>query len=911
MDFLSGLSFGSPLILAALIVLPAIWWLLRVTPPMPRRVVFPPLRLLLGLSGKEETPARTPWWLLLLRLVAAALVIVALAEPLFGRGPQIAGQGPVLLFIDNGWTAAANWDARQAVIADVLRSATQQGRAVAIVPTADVPDVSLMDAGRAARIAQALTPEPWLPDRRRAVDAVVRARFAQKPQIVWLSDGIEDGQAGTTADALAEAGSLQIYGDPPGKGTLALLSPTNRANGFDLTVMRADTTGARGGEVNALGSHEEMLATTHFRFADGEARAQAHIRLPLEVRNETTRIAVVNSDSAGAVQLLGGGGARRAVGLVAAGANEDTQPLLSDTYYLERALAPYADVRKGTVSDLLARNISVLILADIGKITGSDYDKVAKFVSGGGLMIRFAGERMTNGTDDLVPVKLRVGGRYLGGALAWAEPQRLAPFSDTSPFAGLTIPKDVSVKRQVLAEPSVELADRSWARLADGTPLVTAEARGKGFIVLFHITAGPSWSSLPISGLYVDMMRRLLALSGGARPSDMKSAVTLPPVLTIDGFGHPRRPPAEALPIRAADIGRTEVSPSHPPGLYGVAGTEDALNAVRADTVLLPIGDIGHPVMAYAQTKVVALAPWLLAIAAALLFLDAILSLWMRGYLSRLRMARVATPMLALLFVLHGQDARADDAFDLKAATDTRLAYVITGLPDVDDMSKAGLTGLGVQLRQRTSYEPQDPMGVDITKDDLSFFPLLYWPMDPREKDLSPEALSKISDYMRNGGTILFDTRDLTLGSARGANSPGEQTLRRLIAKLDLPPLEPVPADHVLTKAFYILNDYPGRWDGGKVWVEALPPADPNAGPAPARGGDGVSPVIIGGNDWAAAWAINPQGAPLVDVVPGGERQRELAYRFGVNLVMYTFTGNYKAYQVHVPALLDRLGKGQ
>jgi hypothetical protein len=321
------------------------------------------------------------------------------------------------------------------------------------------------------------------------------------------------------------------------------------------------------------------------------------------------------------------------------------------------------------------------------------------------------------------------------------------------------------------------------------------------------------------------------------------------------------------------------------------------------------MGDLGRPILEYAQTAVVALAPFLLMIVMALLFLDAAISLWMRGYLSRLRFARSAAVVLALFFMLHVRDARADDAFDLKAATDTRLAYVVTGLGDVDDMSKAGLTGLGNQLRQRTSYEPLDPMGVDVARDDLSFFPFLYWPMDPREKDLSPEALSKISDYMRNGGTILFDTRDLTLGAAQGPSSPGEQTLRRLLAKLDLPPLEPVPSDHVLTKAFYILQDFPGRWDGGKVWVEALPPADPNAGPTPARGGDGVSPVIIGGNDWAAAWAIRPDGAPLVDVVPGGERQRELAYRFGINLVMYTFTGNYKADQVHVPALLQRLGK--
>jgi len=118
-----------------------------------------------------------------------------------------------------------------------------------------------------------------------------------------------------------------------------------------------------------------------------------------------------------------------------------------------------------------------------------------------------------------------------------------------------------------------------------------------------------------------------------------------------------------------------------------------------------------------------------------------------------------------------------------------------------------------------------------------------------------------------------------------------------------------VPADHVLTKAFYILKDFPGRWTGGQVWVERLPPAEKNGERAPARGGDGVSPVIIGGNDWAAAWAIDPSGHPLSEPVPGGEMQREMALRFGINLAMYALTGNYKTDQVHAPALLERLGK--
>ena len=185
----------------------------------------------------------------------------------------------------------------------------------------------------------------------------------------------------------------------------------------------------------------------------------------------------------------------------------------------------------------------------------------------------------------------------------------------------------------------------------------------------------------------------------------------------------------------------------------------------------------------------------------------------------------------------------------------------------------------------------------------MSFFPLLYWPIDPREHDLSRQAQSKISDYMRDGGTILFDTRD----PSNNPNSPGQLALRRLIGKLDLPPLEPVPPDHVLTKSFYLLQDFPGRWDGSRVWVEALPPADPSAGPTPARGGDGVSPVIIGGNDWAAAWAVDSTGQPIADV-SGGDQQREMAVRFGINVAMYALTGNYKTDQVHAPALLERMG---
>ncbi|HUO03201.1 MAG TPA: DUF4159 domain-containing protein [Rhizomicrobium sp.] len=718
-----------------------------------------------------------------------------------------------------------------------------------------------------------------------------------------MSDGIEDGQGNALRGTLKSLGSLRIFTpDQPARG---LLPPRRDTTGFAVTAIRSNSANAAGISVAAIGSHGEILSDAALAFKPGQDRGTAHITVPLEVRNQTARLQIQNEDSAGAVQLLDSGGIERRVGLVSAAPTENEQPLLSDVYYLERALAPFADVEKGTISSLLARHISVLFLADVGRISGSDADAVGQFVKHGGVLVRFAGPRMSNGTDALVPVGLRVGGRYLGSAMAWNQAQHLAGFPLASPFNGLAVPNEVTVSRQILAEPSAELSGRTWARLTDGTPLVTARQEGTGWLVLFHITASPAWSSLPLSGLYVDMMKRILALSAGTPAASLAHLSSLAPISMLDGFGRVQPPSPDILPIAAGDFEHASVSAKHPPGLYGAQGVASALNELNANASLAPLNFSG--MQSYGAARTLALQPYLLAIAALLLCIDALTALWLRGYFPH-RVLGVAS--LAFLVMLAPMPrAHADDAKDLKAALDTRLAYVITGLPDVDDMSKAGLTGLGQALKARTSYEPQEPMGVDVAHDDLSFYPLLYWPMDPREKNLSPAAISKLNDYMRLGGTILFDTRDLTLGAVRGDASPGEQTLRRLTQGLDLPPLEPVPADHVLTKAFYLLKDFPGRWTGGDLWVEKLPPAEKGGERAPARGGDGVSPVIIGGNDWAAAWAVDANGRPLTEPVPGGEMQREMALRFGINLVMYALTGNYKTDQVHAPALLERLGK--
>ncbi len=933
------LAFTFPWMLTALAALPVLWWLLKVTPPAPRLMKFPAIRLLFGLREQEQTPAKTPLWLVILRLVLATLIIVALAHPLLNPGARLAGGGPLLLVVDDGWAAAPNWPARTAVMEELLDQAERVGRPVMVLGTAapasgePLRPSKLLRAAEARNLIQALQPKPWPADRARALAAIDEGEMPASAHVVWLSDGLEDGAVAALAARLQRFGNLQLITDAPEK--LARALPPPKAEGANLTVkvLRADAAKEFSLWLRGSGEDGRVLVREPVDFGPGQSVREIRLALPSELRNRLVRLALEGEESAGAVALLDERWRRRPVGLVAEISTDSPQPLLSEFYYLERGLGPYSEVRKGTLRELLKRSVAVLIVTDTNPLSEAGREMLEAWMKRGGTVIRFAGPRLAHKPDTLIPVKLRGGGRALGGAMSWAQPAALAPFEESSPFAGLAVPEDVLISRQVLAQPSLDLASKTWARLTDGTPLVTAERRGQGRLVLVHTGANAEWSNLPLSGLFVQMLRRIIALSH--RVAGGGGDISLPPLQTLDGFGRLQGPPAAAAPIKGNALAEIRVGPKHPPGFYGNDSLRFALNLSAGITELKAISQLPKGVRRsfFTKTRERDLRPWLLAAALLIAIADMWISLSLRGLLpdpwprhrrpggrpaidrpaidtkasAAARGAAVVLLAAALNLVppsARAQAAEGDDRFALEATLKTRLAYVRTGDRELDEKSLAGLVGLSAILIRRTSVEPAAPMAVDIEKDELSFFPLLYWPISPRQPALSKRAEEKLNAYLRNGGTILFDTLDQRLGTlitpgGFAAAGPGAARLLQLLAGLEIPSLIPVPQDHILTKAFYLIQDFPGRWAGGTVWVEQ------GAG----NFNDGVSSVILGGNDWAGAWAVNEQDQPAFPVVPGGERQREMAHRFGINLVMYTLTGNYKADQVHVPAILERLGQ--
>ena len=922
------LAFAAPAVLAALVGLVGLYFLLRLTPPSPRQAIFPPLRLLIGLNPSETTPARTPWPILALRLAIGALIILAMAEPLWNSFTALSGSGPLLVLIDDGFAAARDWGKRIDFARERAAAVERSGRIVAVVALSQGgKDIAPSDRSGLDGQLRSLAPVPYAPDRAGAIAAIERF-LAREPKtdIVWIADGVELGGASAFSTRLASiAHSVEVVTD--GRGALALAGVDNEAGALTSLLTRSDARAPSTGAVRALDAQGREVGRAVFDFG-AKSAVDAHFDLPVELRNDVTQVVIDDERSAAAAWLIDERSRRRRVAIASGASADVAQPLLAPNYYLKRALQPFAEISEwhdsstDPIISLLEQKPSVLVLADMSVAPGPELDAITQFLDNGGVLLRFAGTRLAAGDDTLTPTTLRRGGRLLGGALSWESPKHIAPFEAGSPFFGLAAPDEVTVTRQVLAEPETGLVEKTWARLADGTPLVTAERRGKGLIVLFHVTADTTWSNLPLSGLFVDMLRRIVAEADAPGRVVTKAKVgehgtMRSPWRTLNGFGVLGPPPAQTEPIGDDFSGVGDAL--HPPGFYGVRESLRAVNALASGEKLAP-ANYGPLVVhegALALAPPIDLRRWLLPAALVGLMIDGLVSIWLMGGGLLRRKGAVATiatvAAIGLGLAAIPDQVRAGESppisdRDMDAALSTRLAYVVTGDASVDETSKLGLTALTRVLASRTSAELADPVALDPARDELAFYPLIYWPIVAGLPQPKPAARTRISAFMKNGGTMVFDTRDALTARPGGGPTAEALWLRALLEGVDVPELEPIPHDHVLTKTFYLLDRVVGRTAIGQTWIEALPPPDPNdRAQRPARAGDSVSPIVIASDDLAAAWAEDADHRPLYPLIPGGARQRELALRSGVNLVMYTLTGNYKADQVHAKDILERL----
>lgn len=621
------LGFATPWILIGLAALPVLWLILRALPPSPRLVNFPATRLLLGLKDAHPAAKRTPWWLLLIRVLAIAALILAFAGTIWKPAATPPGKGTLLVVVDAGWAAAPDWNETQTRAARELEEAASQGfPAALLLADGKTEGVIPFSAGAdlAARI-RAAQPQAW--DTRYPPDP--DAALAETPtgdfRTIWFSDGLEHPDRGKWLTALSAKGPVSVV--PPEQPVTSLaLDPANdtpqlilrRSAAIDPPAIRAIGTDPQGAP--------RELARLEAKAGDSEGGIttwKLPIELPSELRNRITRFEVAGMATAGSVLLADDRVRRHKVALVGDDRATEGQALLSPMHYLREALAPSTDLIEGNLADVLQAAPDVIILVDQIKLPGMD--QLDEWVHQGGLLVRFAGPRMAASTtlpdESMLPVRLRPGGRDVGGALSWGEPRGIAPFDVNGLFAGLAIPKDVTVRAQILPEPSPDLDARTIARLSDQTPLVTREAVGEGQVVLFHTTANAAWSNLSLSGLFVGMLDRLVkSARAPERKGDAEGAEKpfWTPEALLNGYGQSVEP-GDLAPVAAKDFAEGP-SPIAPAGTYVAGERRTALNAGGP----LHLADwTGAVIEARSELPGLPLTGFLLAAAAALFVIDA------------------------------------------------------------------------------------------------------------------------------------------------------------------------------------------------------------------------------------------------------------------------------------------------
>ena len=925
-------SFYHPLYLISLLLLPLIYFLIKLTPPQPHVILFPPISILKKLVPAEKTPKNSPLLLLIVRLFLVGAIITALAGPYYQISDKvIINNQPLLIVVDDSWSSAQDWDQRKNFIQNLIHEAELQSVPTYIYAASDNNISQFIDYATTRNRIKILNPKPYVPNYSEAINIIREfTKSHENCHIVWLAPALAHPDAGEFITSLEsdkkKTPNISIYANH--NDIKILRNPINQKEAIHIDIENYNQSLNSPIEIIASDFYGNTLFQQHFdqKF---QTKDKILIKAPLELRNKVSHLRINNQHTAGSVALLDDRSRRARIGIFAQSKDNSTQPLLSAYYFLSKALNPFADIvipNSGSITpidDLLSQNITTLILSDVGLLTEPDEHAVAKFLTDGGSLIRFSGPNLAAKADDLLPVKLRPASRNLGGAISWEKPKKIAQFEHSSPFYEFSIPDDILISRQLLAEPTNDLNDKTWVRLEDGTPLVTADRRGKGLLVFFHISAETSWSNLPISGLFIDMLNKLSLysfISDEIKKNDVteinnSSQLSLRAVKLLDGFGNFLPGPIDSVPsISLNNSGFTDSN--NLPGFYVDGSITRAVQPISKNEILSKLDDIikNKTINTLDDISRYDLSSVFLLLSVLLFLIDTLLS----TPKSNLSINIFKFPKLILFITI--LLAPNDEAYATSSPSDqlpskemisiltSRLAYVLNGDNNIDATAYDGLKHLTNELRARTSYEPGDPIGLDLNKDDLSLYPLIYWPIYASMPQPNEKVIQKLATFMRFGGTVIFDTRNGDAYSNVIGESQESLWLRLLLQQLDVPVVEQVPRDHVITKTYYLINKIQGSSEPCDSWVEKtfMDVADEQRNNV-IQSTDNVSSLIITSCNLASAWSRFSRENNFSS--NKDTHNLELAMRSGINIVMYTLTGNYKSDQVHKRRIIERLQK--
>ncbi len=897
-NFFNIIGFANFYALFGLLLTPIIWIIVKAFPPKPKSYNFSSFFLLEKIDYDAPKNQKTPLWLVVFRIFFFILIVLFFSKPFLKNNNSFGDKKyeKYLIVVDTGWSMAKDWNKYKELVQEISQEAEKNKKKILFFHSKlnSYKDVKTFETNYAFRnYLENLYPLP-LQFKEGSLDKLIQDESLFKNSKIFIISSKFDFHNFNSyykKFSLIKNNSNNYYYISPLDTILIINSLKVTKDKIICEVLRlGENNLEQKFFLNIKTVNNEIVYKNKHIMKENENKKIINLSFPTEVFNQIKSIRIVGQNHAGAIYYFDDFSKKKNIAILNDNEFYKESPLLSPVYYIKKSLEAKHNIKIEKIDNIIKQKFSTIIIPETVIIPNEYNKKLNEWLLEGGTLIRFSGERLVEEKSNFLPSQGTYSKiRNIEGQLTINNNLFISDFEKDSIFTGLQIPKDITINKQLIFD-SYPKQINVLAKLNDNTPLVSMKKLGEGKIILFHIGANNNWSNLPISSLFPDMINRVLLFSKNYNSSDLKN-LTLNK--EMDGFGNLVLP-KKIITFDSFDKLKTlKPSTNNPPGKYENNQISIALNLSTNINQQQSEKVYTNILSNYSFKNTKDLSSIILKIILTMFILDILLTIMIKNNVNFSKIfAKRNNLILIILFFL------TLIKLDSVSANETFLAYIKIENTKINNISENGLETIRNLLTTRTSINPKGVIGLDIKSDHIYRYPFIYWPLTKNLLSIKKPEIIKIKNYLNNGGIFFFDI----IGFSRKNLNLKEkkfQEIRNFLNAIGANELSIIPEGHTLTKSFYLLNKFPGKWDNRILFVEN----------SNLQYKDGVSSVILGFNDWAKAWAVDNNNLPLFPVVPGGERQRELSYRFGINIAMYALTGNYKSDQIHSKSILKRLSK--
>lgn len=899
-DIIKTLNFGNFLAFYAFISLPIIYFVLKSYPPLPTKYNFSSFFLLREIDMSAVTREKCPIWLLIFRLLLITLLIFFFSKPYLNKNPVAKNYESFVVLSDKGWSIGSIWNDYKKIVENIAFEAEKAKKEVYFYDTTMKIEQKPIKFNNAKDILLFLdknTPSPWQTDRENLRSILLKNDYFKNSKVFFIFskfDSISFEKQKSILTLLRDnVPNLEIIA--PVRNIKIIKSYKVFENNNQIIIERFGNLDEENLEIRISTEQNLALYRKKFLFEKGKNNIIIEENFPLEVSNLFYKIEVIGSNHAGASYFLDDLSKKKNIGIYSEDFNYIEKPLLSPAYYINKALNKEHNIFLNNLEEILKEKPSVIIFPKSKKLDRKNKKALISWLNNGGLLLKFASNRSSYEKDtffnshDYQPTI-----RNIGGDLSWNKILSLKEMNEDNIFKNISLKDDIFLKKQLIFTNFSTKNLKILVALEDETPLISMKKVGRGKVLLFHFTANNDWSNIPMSNIFIEFLSKALLLSQYENKNSMNS---LQIDSEINSFGTLEQSESLKTFENIYMLKKTKPSQNNLPGIYYNNEIIAALNLagnLQSQSFREKIYS-KYNMKNYYKSNAFDLSGFILVIVMIMALVDILISSTIKNKLYFLKKLKNIVNTMSLLIILISFTF-IYNTYSSEYLKNTFLAYIKSSNEKRNEISKYGLEALKNTLIRRTSISPEGVVGLDVNADTFFYFPFIYWPVDNEIISISENAKNKIKNYLKTGGIILFDIINFDRNKSI-LESKSYIFVKEFLLSIGIEDLNYIRRDHTLSKSFYLLEKYPGRWDSKVILIDNT---DLDLK-------DGVNSVIIGFNDWVGAWALDDNNYPMFPAVPGGERQREMAFRFGVNIIMYALTGNYKSDQIHSKSILNRM----